>query len=550
MKRPGNTLIRYRPTGSRRRLLTLALCSFVSFVSLGFLSPPAARAQSQYQFTATFDTHEKLPGELERLQKLAEQQAWEAWVTAYQELIDEHPDAVLPQGEERLVGLRATLHARLAALPAAARETYRRKYDAAARPLWEKARAAEDAEQMVRLHLRYRHTRFGPRALRWLADRALDTGEVELARLAYARLSAEDFVLQPDWATENDAAWTFLRWGIAATLAGKPTEAKEAWETLARRYGARELTIAGVPRRVSQIVAEERGRLAPPAAPEGWSQFAGGPAGGRRMADTLASLFTLPAEAMESAPRLTWTAGGAPAPPAGEGRALRFNTTPWGGVVLRFSGGSLFNSLTYPVTGDGRVYLQTPAGARALDLSDGSLLWTSDDLANLRGARNFPRRYISYSRSLRNLQLAPALAGPHLLLRTPIGQGEAWNDGRWPSEFALAALDARTGRTVWTRLAGGNPPGSFFNLPAVRAHTVYTGIATAVAGLTEYRACAVDAGTGARRWTTYLGTGSDPMTSTDGSPAAVLDGIVWVESSLHTLNALDAVTGEILWVHR
>jgi outer membrane protein assembly factor BamB len=60
----------------------------------------------------------------------------------------------------------------------------------------------------------------------------------------------------------------------------------------------------------------------------------------------------------------------------------------------------------------------------------------------------------------------------------------------------------------------------------------------------------VDAGTGARRWTAYLGTGSDPMSSIDGSPAAVADGIVWTESSLHTLNALDSVTGEILWIYR
>jgi outer membrane protein assembly factor BamB len=538
---------------------------------LWFQSVPTY-AQSQYQFTATFDTHEKLPGEVERLQRLAAQQAWEPWVTAYQALIDEHPDAVLAHGEERLVGLRATLHAQLAALPAAAREIYRRKFDAAARPLWEKAKAAEDPEAMTRLHLRYRHTRFGPRSLRWLADRALDTGEYELARLAYARLATEDASLQPGWASEADDAWMRLRWGMAATLAGRPAEAREAWDSLTRRHGNLDLTVAGTPRRVAQIVADERGRLRPPPLPVGWPHFAGSPAGGRRMTDTLAALFTAPGEPEREgagdvdrstpgsppAPAplpaenrvlgLSWTAATAPA--NRDRNAFRVETTPWGGVTLRSSNTSLFNALTYPVTDESHVYLQTPSGARAVNLADGAVLWNNSELGNTRGARNVQRRYYGYNRSLRNLQLAPTMAGPHLVVRAPVGQGEGWNDGRWPSEFALAALDRRTGRAVWTRLAGGNPAGSFFNLPTARAQTLFTGIATAVAGLTEYRACAVDAGTGARRWTAYLGTGSDPMSSIDGSPAAVADGIVWTESSLHTLNALDSVTGEILWIYR
>jgi outer membrane protein assembly factor BamB len=92
------------------------------------------------------------------------------------------------------------------------------------------------------------------------------------------------------------------------------------------------------------------------------------------------------------------------------------------------------------------------------------------------------------------------------------------------------------------------PPDSFYNLPTVAGQTLYTGIATSMAGLTEYRAAALDAATGDRLWTTHLGSGSDPMAGVDGSPAAVRGGIVWVETCLHTVCALDALTGAVLWV--
>jgi outer membrane protein assembly factor BamB len=132
----------------------------------------------------------------------------------------------------------------------------------------------------------------------------------------------------------------------------------------------------------------------------------------------------------------------------------------------------------------------------------------------------------------------------------PVGSLDGYSGSRWPADYALAALDARNGEPIWLRLAGGAPAGTYYNIPALRSNTLYTGIATPVAGLTEFRAAAVDAGSGESRWSTYLGTGSDPMTSTDGSPPAVGDDIVWVESSLHTLNALDALTGDILWIFR
>jgi outer membrane protein assembly factor BamB len=509
------------------------------------ISPPAAYGQSQYQFTATFDTHESLPRAVDRLKRLAGRKAWDAWVTSYQELIDKHPDAVLPKGAERLVGLRATLHQSLAGLPAAARQLYRKKFDPVARPLWEKARAEGDAEGMRRVYLQYRHTRYGPRALRWIADRALDGGEYEIARVAYERLSREGS-LQPGWATETEMAWLFLRWGIAAALAGHQEQSRAAFEQLGRQYRARELKVGGVARRASQLAIEEQARLRPPApvGPDEWPMFAGRPAGGRRMAGAV--------DARGPTDRLTqvWEVEElSPSRTADSGVDIHINTDPRGQQNSDGGGTSLFSSLGFPVVGDGHVYLQTSSEAIALDARDGKMLWTNNDLGH--GVPRASRgRSLGYYRPPRNLQRAPALAGTRLVMRVPLVWTDIWGDSRWPAEFALVALDACTGREVWTHLAGGNPPGSFFNQPTVLGNTIYTGVASAVAGLTEYRATAIDAGTGEHRWTAYLGTGSDPMATNDGSPPAVAGGVMWVESSLHTLNALDVVTGELLWIYR
>jgi outer membrane protein assembly factor BamB len=502
-------------------------------------------AQSEYQFTATFETSEKVVGEVARLKKLAEGKKWEEWVVGYQQVIDAHPDAVLSQGEERLVGVRATLNQTLADLPAVARQTYRRHYDAPARILWDKARAAGDAETIRRIYLRYRHTRYGPRALRWIADRALDGGEYEIARLAYRRLLNETR-LQPGWASDSEMAWLMLRWGTAATLAGQGQEAREAFDRLAQKYGGVQLRIAGVPRRGADLAAEERARIHAPAPPgaDDWRMFSGRPAGGRVMIGAVGDVTR------------AWEVGaGFASFPGGSGSGTGVVTGPFGQTTLRAGGTSLFSHLAFPAVASDRVYLQTPMGSMAIDARDGKTLWTRGNM-NIRPNLTVRRRSYGYYRSLRNLQLAPALAGPHLIMRVPVGPSDGWSSSRWPTEFALAAVDARTGGEVWTRTgvtpgAGpAVPAGSYFNLPTVHTNTIYTGLATPVAGLTEYRAIAVDAGTGERRWTAYLGTGSDPMATTDGSPPAVADGVVWIESSLHTLNALDIVTGELLWIHR
>ena len=220
---------------------------------------------------------------------------------------------------------------------------------------------------------------------------------------------------------------------------------------------------------------------------------------------------------------------------------------PRWGAPYRYPGVAPFSHLAFPTVSDGRVYAQAPGQIRCLSFENGQALWSVRE-ADLAPQRRFPTPGgFRWWRPQRAAQTVPVIAGRLLLVRAPAGRFENDSSG-WPAEFVLAALDARTGALLWQRAAADGPPDSFYNLPTVSGQTVYTGISTSMAGLTEYRATALDAATGDRLWTTYLGSGSDPMAGVDGSPAAVRGGTVWVETCLHTVCALDALTGEIQWM--
>jgi outer membrane protein assembly factor BamB len=146
---------------------------------------------------------------------------------------------------------------------------------------------------------------------------------------------------------------------------------------------------------------------------------------------------------------------------------------------------------------------------------------------------------------LRAVQAAPTLDGRLLIARMPLQTA----DQTWPVDFAIAAMDAKTGKQVWRRVAGGETKSVYYNTPVVQGNVVYTGMATYKGGITEFSATALNASTGETLWTTYLGAGSDPFQGTDGSPVAVRDGLVWIESPLYSLSALDALTGELRLIY-
>jgi outer membrane protein assembly factor BamB len=499
---------------------------------------PVPEPQTRDQFRSQIDAGPKIDAERTALDRLAAQKQWPEWLRRYQRLLNEHPDGFFSGGEQRWVGLARSLRERFRRLPDAVHDRYRREYDSEAAATLRKATDAGDPAAVTRCYLRYRYTSSGPRALAWLAERALDGGDAERAWLTFSRLIAEAGGSEPEM-----AGW-MARAVLAGEISGHPAEAQAVAARLSDRWGDRPLQIQGHATTAREWVKTHRSgaeTAAPPADPGersptngAWPNFAGAADGLRGMVGSVSPNV-----------RLAWQEI---VPGAGMGLPDYYDGgRPLFGTPYRYPGVARFSHLTFPTLSEGRVYAQAPGEIRCLSLEDGKVIWSARE-SDLAPQRRFPAPGgFRWWRPQRATQTVAALAGRLVLVRAPAGRYENDSSG-WPAEYVLAALDARTGALLWERSAAEGPPHSFYNLPTVAGQTVYTGVSTAMAGLTEYRATALDAATGDRLWTTYLGSGSDPMAGVDGSPAAVRGSTVWVETCFHSLCALDALTGEVQWM--
>jgi outer membrane protein assembly factor BamB len=498
--------------------------------------PPFPGSPPQNRFRSQLDTSPKIEAECQALGRLAAAKSWDEWLRRYQRLLDDHPDGLLPGGEDRLVGLRRTLEDRFRSLPAAARRRYRQQFDGIAAPALERAISQGEPAEVTRFYARYRFTSTGARAMAWLAQRALEGGDSERAWLAYSRLITDAAGSEPEL-----PVW-MAKAVMAGELSGHVAEAAAMADRLASRFGDRPLKIEGnvLPARVwvkaRQAVAgaQDRSSRRGTTLRSDWPDFAGGSDGQRLMTGSVGPRL-----------KLAWRnlafPNGSAVPDYSEG-----TRSIWG-PAYRNSGSQRFSYLPFATVADGSVYTQSSGSIRCLSFKDGKQLWSVRE-QDLAPQRRFPTPGgFRWWRPVRATQTMPVVAGHLLLARIPAGRFENDSSG-WPAEFVLVALDTRTGALLWERSAANGPPDSFYNLPTVAGQTIYTGISTAMAGLTEYRAAALDAATGDRLWTTHLGSGSDPMAGVDGSPAAVRGGTVWVETCLHTVCALDALTGAVQWM--
>lgn len=516
-------------TRNSRSFGRAAVYVLASLCAFGLADHRPGFAQNRAEFVPTFSTNSRVKLQFQKLDRLAQTKMWDQWLAEYQQLVNDERDLVLEKDEEFLVGVRWQCHQLLAGLPAQVRQRYRALYDNEARKLYDKAAAESDAAAMRDVYSRYRFSSHANRALLWLANDAQDHGRHEWARVAYARLARDPGV------TPN----VLLRYALSAHAGGKAAEAQSVLSRIRKDYGGIPLQLAGQQVTGAQAADQLAKTLQAPSQAEGdWPAFTG-PRGDRR-----------------------WASG-----PSGKLKKLWEFTQPLVLEPPRFStyqtviinGGisgarARFSLLSFPILSGDHLWIQGQRNLTALNVADGKAVWDQQDfvLAPDEMTMDTPQegRRISSSRynSFRPFQAAPAVQGS--LLVTRMGMLSAPGMGaRWPVDFAIGAFDTRTGRQLWRRVAGGEPRGLYYNIPALQDNVVVTGVATFKGGITEYSAVAMDAATGEPLWTTYLGGGSDPLGAVDGSPATIRDGVVWIESSLYTLNAIDLLTGEIRLVY-
>lgn len=235
------------------------------------------------EFVPTFSTNSRVKQQLERMERLAAQKQWDEWLAGYQQLVNDPQDLVLPKDSEFLVGVRYHAHQLLAGLPAAARDRYRVVYDAEARQLYEKASAEGDPKAMRDLYSRFRFSSYANRALLWIANRAMDDGSVELARVAYARAAKDPAV----------TASTLLRYAMAARASGQPSEARAAIERIRKEFAQQAVKVAGREMTAAEAgdrVLAELGRGAAAASGARWTSFSGG-SPGRQMTGPVSGIL-------------------------------------------------------------------------------------------------------------------------------------------------------------------------------------------------------------------------------------------------------------------
>ncbi len=488
---------------------------------------PAAAQRTGGEFVPTFSSTSRIRQQMDRLQRLSQQKLWDEWLATYQGLVDDPGDSVVVRDPEFYVGVRYACAKKLAALPATVRARYRALYDADAGRLYKAASADGDQAKMREVYSRYRFSSFGPRALQWIAGRALDDGRPALARLAYARLVKES----------APGAGILLRYALAAGGAGELGEARAALARVKKEFPGEPIQLAGVPTTGSVAADAVLKGFRPEAQPirPNWTSFGG--AGQRRM------------DALATAPKKLWEFPYPTNVDASVVQTRAIQTTVQGG----FSS-TRFSFLTFPVLSGDRLWVQGPRNLTQLDLATGKALWDRQDFlappeaTAAVGAIQGNRSY-GGARQSRAIQVAPVLTGHILTSRLPLGPSDG-SYSAYPSDFAITAHDARSGDQLWKRVAGSEPKGFYWNQPTVAGDLVLTGMYSEKGGITEYTAVALDAGTGDIVWSTYLGAGSDPFRMTDGSPPIIKDGVAWIESTLYTLNAVDLLTGEVRWIYR
>ena len=113
------------------------------------------------------------------------------------------------------------------------RQKYRLAFDGDALRLYRKALGDADPQAMREVYSRYRYTTYGPRALQWVADQALDRGQFSLAYLAYSRLRAESAA----------GADLLLHLAVAADGSGHGAEARAALDRVRKELGRAPVTL-------------------------------------------------------------------------------------------------------------------------------------------------------------------------------------------------------------------------------------------------------------------------------------------------------------------
>lgn len=520
----------------------------------------------------------------------AEGGKWAEAIGIYQRVIEQYGDKVarLPrdladpaapaaaaddQDFVLFVDLRAYCQRILAGLPPEARALYRDRVDAQAERWWRQGRDGRDPEPLRLVVERAFCSSWGDDALELLGDMAFQDGRFAEALALYRRLVADDpddksAFVHPDPSVDlaRVAAKKLLCRAAAGVAVAVPGADLDAF---AQRFPGAEGSLAGRKGPLVEILTEamKADHLAPPdQGDQRWPTFAGAP-----------SRSHVPAESVDAG-SLQWRAPlerinparpgnpyglrpAAPNAPATSAQLLGYHPIVVGDQVI---------------VGDGRRIMAYNLGDRADDDGDRSMTvepaWRYDPEGDgaIPQARQpvwvLPRHTLTAVGDRIYARMGVATPPVFMGMNRMVGEGTS-----------IVALDrSRPGdKRLWTKRAveltlpdrpareGAPRSVNFEGTPVADDQSVYAAItdrreqtATYVAGF--------DAADGSLRWIRYLGAASsenDPFMGMGGMGFGGLGGadpghrllslegsVLYYQTNLGALAALDAETGAILWV--
>ncbi|HEX5445024.1 MAG TPA: PQQ-binding-like beta-propeller repeat protein, partial [Pirellulales bacterium] len=494
---------------------------------------------------------------LEQVKALLANQQWDEAVETLRQVTENHGGKVLAVSPWRFISVRDYCHLQIASLPGEALKLYRDRVDAQARGWYEAGVRQRESELLERVVDQLFCSSWGDDALLALGDLALERGELGKARGAWEKILPPEYWSRRTPAVQADGSGTWLiypdsdldmagvraRRVLAIIMAGEDEVARRELQEFTREFGVAEGRLGGRQVRYADFLAnliDESGNWPPAASNGDWPTFAGSP-DRNRVAPRPAEVSTI-----------IWKVDLPPTPPA----ELDYNAP-------RRVAEKRDQLLSYhPIIVGQTVLVAGQDEIRAFDLhsgrpvwGDGAVIYPDDPLLDADEAA-MPR--------LRKTRTAGAGFGAprftltahndrlYARLGNPVTSSPHEVRGR-PEQGYLVCLDLKEeGSKRWSRTPD-DASWAFEGSPVTDGGFVYVGMRRSGVRPQAFVAC-FDAERGRLRWRKFVCAAETPAQGQyeelTHNLLTLAEGIIYYNTNLGAVAALDARDGQIKWITR
>lgn len=490
---------------------------------------------------------------LERVKALLADEQWGESIETLLQVMEHQPGKLLAVSPRRFLTVRESCHLQIAQLPAEALTLYRGRVDPQARR-WYEAGTSGHPELLAQVAEEYFCSSFGDDALLALGDIALERGDAGAARSYWEKILPPNYWARFSQSDPADGAAGWLHYPdsdidrvavearllLALVLAGERDVVRDALQWFSRQYGkargrlgGREVVYAEF---LDQLLKES---AAWPSESTGadWPTFAGAPQ--RTKVQPRAATMG----------QLRWQTDLPKTPPADS----EFNGA-------RRVAESREQLLSYhPVVVGDMLLVNDPEQILAFDLRTGGPVWGDDhviypdvprDARRLGGLLDHRRSGAGigaprFTMTVRNQRLYARLGNP-VTSHPQVPPGRA-------ARGYLVCLDLpRQASTVWT-VEPDDTSWTFEGSPVTDGVGVYVGMRRGGVRSQSYVAC-FDAEQGRLRWRQWVCSAESPsqgqFEEITHNLVTLHGGVVYYNTNLGAVAALDAGDGQIKWIAR